>query len=138
MRKGALPKVNSSDNQKKKTIPKRKPSKAKSSAAARRKHKMKGGKVTSSGHTINLTSDEQTAFMKLRVDAVQDIITDSAFTPKQKADLIKKMPSMKDVGFYKFLRQQYRTGPDLAAYITQFVSKGRPDRQGSKNRGTKK
>lgn len=96
-----------------------KESKKKSSDKARIDNNMKGGKVTDSGHTINLTNDQQTEFRQLYSNAVQDINTDSAFTAEQKRDLIKALPGMSDFGFYNFLKSQYRSGPDLAIWISE-------------------
>jgi len=98
---------------------------------------MQGGHRTESGHRIGMTNDQMTAFMDLRVKAIRDILTDSAFTPEQKSQLVKEMPSMEDAGFYQFLNTQFRTGPDLAEYIRQFVSSDRP-RHGPGPKGTKK
>ena len=88
--------------------------------------RLTGGTKTDSGHKINMTDDQMTQFMQLRAAAVRDIMTDSAFTGAQKHELIKQMPSMKDFGFYEFLNTQYQSGPVLAEYIKQLVSKNRP------------
>ena len=88
--------------------------------------RLTGGTKTDSGHKINMTDDQMTQFMELRASAIKDIMTDSAFTGAQKHELIKEMPSMKDFGFYEFLNTQYQSGPVLAEYIKQLVSKNRP------------
>ena len=88
--------------------------------------RLKGGIKTDSGHKINMTDDQMTQFAELRAAAVRDIMTDSAFTGAQKHELIKEMPSMKDFGFYEFLNVRYQSGPALAEYIKQLVSKNRP------------
>jgi len=84
-----------------------------------------------------MTNDQMTAYGELRAKAVRDILTEPALTPKQRAQAIKDMPSMSDAGFYQFLNTQFRTGPDLAEYIRQFVSSDRP-KHARGPKGTKK
>ena len=112
-------------------------SKAKSITKARTSTGMKGGHITTSGHTIGLTTDQQADFMKKISNAIHDINSDSAFTPEQKAHLIKNLPTMKDLKFYEFLNVQYQSGPALAEYVRQFVSDDRP-KHARGPKGTKK
>jgi len=96
-----------------------------------------GGQTTKSKHRIGLTDDQMTDFKNKVVEAVREINADGGQTPEQKRELIKNLPTMKDEGFYHFLNTQYKTGPQVAEYIRQFISENRP-KHAAGPKGTKK
>ena len=75
------------------------------------------------------------AFREKLSKAIQDVNTDTALTAEQKRDTIKKMSGISKQDMFDFLNANYRTGPDISAYVAQFVSKDRP-RGGPSRRGT--
>jgi len=79
--------------------------------------KMKGGHTTKSGHKIGMTSDQMAEYKAIIVQSIQEINTEPGLTPEQRAALIKKIGSMKDQGFYDFLKVKYHTALEISQEI---------------------
>jgi len=64
---------------------------------------------------------------------VQDILNDPKLTPKKQAENIGKLKGAEKQDMYKFVNDNFRTGPDLADSIKKIISKNRPVGGFSKN-----
>ena len=65
-------------------------------------------------------------FTQLVTKAIRDINTEPTLTAEEKAAAIKKLGGIPREVMFDYLNIRYRTGPDIADYVKNWVSPGRP------------
>jgi len=70
--------------------------------------------------------DKMENYTALLTRKVQDILNDPTLTPKKQAESIGKLKGAEKQDMYKFVNDNFRTGPDLAIEIKNIISKHRP------------
>jgi len=70
--------------------------------------------------------DKMRAYTAQLTRQVQDITSNKSLTPKKQAEEIGKLKGAPKEDMFKFMNDNFRVGPDLAASIKAVISKNRP------------
>jgi len=93
----------------------------------------KGGKITESGHRINVSFPSQFEKTMMLTKTIQTINGSASLTPKEKANMIKKLPGITRQEMATLLNQLYGGGPRLSLFVAAFLSPKRLERVKAQN-----